>query len=148
MIMYLFIKFVEIFVNCLLREFSVVVMKAMLTMRFECTICRESCRGLPARKCCGQLYCALCLYKTRGFCMVCEKDTLNSENTCTVCNKIENFFSIQECMNSNCTAQVCGACNNVSLNGPMIFCSTRCNFEAFLEMKPINDMIDKIVSNK
>ena len=120
----------------------------MLNMRFECTICRESCRGLPARKCCGQLYCALCLYKTRGFCMVCEKDVLNLENTCNVCDQQGNFFSVQECMNTNCKAQVCGVCNNVDLNGTMTFCSTRCNFEAYLEMKPMKDLIDKIANQK
>ena len=120
----------------------------MLRKTFECSICMEKNRGLPDRICCGQQYCALCLYKTRGHCMVCQKDGLNQPNTCSDCDDTQNFFSIQEWMNTYCLAQVCGKCNNVKLNGPLTFCSTRCNFQALMEMKPIADLIDTVTEEE
>jgi len=116
----------------------------MLNHRFECSICREDNRGHPALECCGQKYCALCLLKTQGQCMVCAKDFLNSENTCHLCDKVQNYFSITQCMQPTCTAQVCGECNNTAENGPMVFCSRRCNFQAYMLMRPFDEFINKI----
>ena len=111
-------------------------------MNFTCSICMESNRGIPARKCCGQLYCALCILKTRGLCYVCEKDTLTQANTCDLCNEQTNFFSVQNCMNLPCETQVCARCNNEALNGPMTFCSPKCNFEAFIFMTKLKQELE------
>ena len=92
-------------------------------------------KGKIGNECCGQVYCPLCMLKSRGLCYVCDKDDLNKLTRCDICHVVQNSFTILECMNTNCVTQVCGSCNNERLNKDMTFCSITCRLHAYIEFK-------------
>lgn len=89
-------------------------------------------KGPIGDECCGQVYCPLCMLKSRGLCYVCDKDDLNMLTRCDSCQIVQNSFTILECFNINCTNKVCNSCNKFK---DMTFCSHMCRLLAFLEYK-------------
>ena len=101
-------------------------------------------KGKIGNECCGQIYCPLCMLKSRGLCYVCDKDHLNQLTQCDTCQIVQNSFTILECMNTDCVNQVCGSCNKYK---EMTFCSMMCRIHAYLEFK-WNTKKNKRIVNK